>query len=120
MQTACIYKYRFWPEHVRQRINKTYTYFASGLGITSIAAYAATQATSVMRFMATRPLAVSYLCMSLLRTLSYGDYSGTFKRGLLGELLVHQLCSKFVDYTPLRCHAHWLDGKVGETRLSPS
>ena len=53
---------RFWPEHVRQRINKTYTYFASGLGITSIAAYTATQATSVMRFLATRPYAVSDTC----------------------------------------------------------
>ena len=53
---------RFWPEHVRQRINKTYTYFASGLGITSIAAYTATQATSVMRFLATRPFAVSNTC----------------------------------------------------------
>ena len=50
---------RFWPEHIRQRVNSTYTYFASGLGVTAMAAYTATRATSVMRFMATRPIAVS-------------------------------------------------------------
>jgi len=49
---------RFWPEDIRQRVNSTYTYFASGLGVTSLAAYAATRATSVMRFMAGRPIAV--------------------------------------------------------------
>jgi len=52
---------RFWPEEVRQRVNKTYTYFASGLAVTSLAAYATTRAHSLMRLMATRPLAVSLL-----------------------------------------------------------
>ena len=51
--------FSFWPEEVRQRVNKTYTYFASGLAVTSVAAYAATRATSLMRVMATRPLVVS-------------------------------------------------------------
>lgn len=53
-----IFSPRFWPEHIRQRVNSTYTYFAGGLGVTSIAAYAATRASSVMRFMAGRPVAV--------------------------------------------------------------
>ena len=53
---------RFWPDHIRQRVNSTYTYFATGLSVTSVAAFAATRATSVMRFMAGRPVAVSSTC----------------------------------------------------------
>ena len=56
---------RFWPEHVRQRVNSTYIYFAGGLGVTSVAAFAATRAVSVMRLMAGRPVAVSSHPMSL-------------------------------------------------------
>ena len=57
---------RFWPEHIRQRVNSTYTYFASGLGVTSVAAYAATRATSVVRFMTGRPFVVSSYIISIV------------------------------------------------------
>lgn len=55
-QAGAIDRAAFWPEEVRQRINSTYAYFGSGLAITSVAAYAATRATSLIRVMATRPL----------------------------------------------------------------
>jgi FtsH-binding integral membrane protein len=47
---------RYWPAEIRERISKTYTYFAGGLGVTSLAAYGASRAQSVMRFMASRPI----------------------------------------------------------------
>ena len=56
----------FWPEEVRQRISKTYTYFASGLGVTAIAAYAATRSSSMIRFMAGRPIAVSFKIQTVI------------------------------------------------------
>ncbi|CAI8014718.1 Growth hormone-inducible transmembrane protein [Geodia barretti] len=56
-EAGAIDRARFWPEAVRQRVSSTYTSFASGLGVTSVAAFAATRATSVMRFMAGRPMA---------------------------------------------------------------
>ena len=62
---------RFWPEAVRQRVNSTYTYFASGLGVTSVAAFAATRAASVMRFMAGRPVAVSITTLYQATPLQY-------------------------------------------------
>ncbi len=43
---------------MRQRINKTYAYFAGGLGVTSLAAYAATKSSGLMRLMAGRPIVV--------------------------------------------------------------
>ena len=63
---------RFWPEHIRQRVNSTYTYFVSGLGVTSVAAYATTRATSIMRFMAGRPFVVSsYILSAIIYWRSY-------------------------------------------------
>jgi FtsH-binding integral membrane protein len=56
-ETGAIDRAGFWPEHIRQRVNSTYTYFATGLSVTSVAAFAATRTTSVMRFMAGRPVA---------------------------------------------------------------
>ncbi len=50
---------RFWSAEVRQRVNKTYGFFAYGLTTTAAAAYAATRGTAIMRFMTTRPYAVS-------------------------------------------------------------
>uniref|UniRef100_A0A1X7SQL6 Growth hormone-inducible transmembrane protein n=1 Tax=Amphimedon queenslandica TaxID=400682 RepID=A0A1X7SQL6_AMPQE len=47
---------RFWPAEIRSRINKTYTYFAGGLGVTAAAAYTASRSESFLRFMITRPL----------------------------------------------------------------
>ncbi|XP_064395325.1 growth hormone-inducible transmembrane protein-like [Halichondria panicea] len=46
----------FWPAEVRQRVNKTYAFFAGGLGVTSLAAYAATKSSGLMKFMAGRPI----------------------------------------------------------------
>lgn len=44
---------------MRERVNKTYGFFAYGLTSTAVAAYAATRGTTVMRFMTTRPFVVS-------------------------------------------------------------
>lgn len=77
---------RFWPQEVRQRVNKTYTYFASGLAVTSLAAYATTRAHSMMRFMATRPLAVSLHTLTIALVLHHHSYSvssmGSTMKGL--------------------------------------
>lgn len=62
MYMYIVFHPRFWPDHIRQRVNSTYTYFATGLSVTSVAAFAATRATSVMQFMAGRPVAVSSMC----------------------------------------------------------
>jgi len=43
---------------VRQRIRTTYGYFAGGLGVTALAAMAASRATGLLRLMSTRPLLV--------------------------------------------------------------
>ena len=50
---------RFWPSYVRDRIQSTYTYFASGLAITAVSAYGASRSLSFIRFMMNRPYLVS-------------------------------------------------------------
>lgn len=56
-EMGAIDKARFWPEIVRERINKTYGFFSLGLTTTAISAYAATRSSSLMRFMVGRPIA---------------------------------------------------------------
>lgn len=55
-ETGAIDRAAFWPTEVRQRIRNTYTSFASGLGVTTVAALFASRSQSVMRFMIARPL----------------------------------------------------------------
>ena len=44
---------------MKDRIQSTYTYFASGLAITAVSAYGASRSSSFIRFMANRPILVS-------------------------------------------------------------
>ena len=56
---SCLYiPCRFWPQEVRDRVRSTYGYFAGGLGVTALAAAGASRATSLLRFMSTRPMLV--------------------------------------------------------------
>ena len=43
---------------MRDRVRTTYGYFAGGLGVTAVAAMAASRATGLLRLMSTRPLLV--------------------------------------------------------------
>lgn len=57
-------KARFWPSYVRERVQSTYTYFASGLAVTAVSAYGASRATSFIRFMVNRPILSMITCLA--------------------------------------------------------
>lgn len=56
-EIGAIDKAKFWPAMVRERVNKTYGFFAYGLTSTAVSAYVATRSSSLMRFMTARPMA---------------------------------------------------------------
>ena len=42
---------RFWPEEMRRRVKSTYLYFAGGLGVTALSAYAVSKSNAVYTMM---------------------------------------------------------------------
>ncbi|KAL5484027.1 hypothetical protein EMCRGX_G020454 [Ephydatia muelleri] len=63
-ETGALDKARFWPSYVKDRIQSTYTYFASGLAITAVSAYGASRSSSFIRFMANRPILAMVTCFA--------------------------------------------------------
>lgn len=63
-EAGAVDKARFWPSYVRDRIQSTYTYFASGLAITAVSAYGASRSLSFIRFMMNRPYLAMVACIS--------------------------------------------------------
>ena len=59
---ALLFICSYWPREVRDRVRSTYTYFASGIGVTAVTAYMAARTQVVTRLMVTRPILV---CMSV-------------------------------------------------------
>lgn len=62
-EEGAIDRYQFWPKHVRERISKTFLYFAGGLGVCGLSALAVSRSPGLLRIMANRPILSSVGCL---------------------------------------------------------